>query len=379
MNFLKYLMNEMSPYIRKGHYFGNMNKPPKGVMILDSDKNPPEGFLYIGTEEAIKRECKRRRLSDSSVFLVYQKKEGEQPEEINLITNYYNIFYVGLPLEQLCNKLNVILADYYELEYSGGYVEFAGLLYNILLKPSALRYRSIHDYKLAKPVHEFVQFIVMHFEDKRTLSIYSSEIEDFLEQILAKHNYTIFQGKVVGWYSSTERHYKLPEEVEDGLNRFAIKYNCKIGIGAPIRNLEYMRTNFYIIDYMLRVASEIAGNKGTYLFYEEKNAVYTIIDLCEKKFKELFFHDDILYLAHPGVLRLHEYDMEKGTKFCDFLSCYLNSNGNLSETASKMFVHRNTAKNWLDIVREIMDDDIDDMHIRFIILLSLHLIEYKKI
>lgn len=69
---------------------------------------------------------------------------------------------------------------------------------------------------------------------------------------------------------------------------------------------------------------------------------------------------------------LHHYDLKHGTTYCNTLLEYLKHERNAVATAEALFVHRNTLRNHLTKIGEIISMDFDDADIRFRILVSLN-------
>lgn len=378
MNCLDFIIQELGSNIKKSLYFESPTSSPKGVLIIDPAINQPEGFIYVGDEKTVSNECEKGYLSSDSIIFISNYDKSEK--EIDLLNNYHNLFFTTLNISKLCNILNIALAKYNEIEDKNGQVVFSTFLHD-LISGSTFTEEYVANTKknLTNNIYQHFNFIVVKFNNQNTLSVCNFRIMRELEQLFSDYNYSIVAGQIVIVYSQPELYSKLPNDLEKTLENFAEKYDCKIGIGSPFRDYNYVRTNFFIINYMLSIVSKIYfKDSPTRLYYEENYAIYTIIDLCKQQFINQFEYNDLLYLAHPGLIRLFDFDKEHNTVYGDFLLEYLMCNGNLSKAAANKYIHRNTAINWLHNITEIIDDDLEDADIRFRLLFSYKLIYYDK-
>jgi sugar diacid utilization regulator len=68
---------------------------------------------------------------------------------------------------------------------------------------------------------------------------------------------------------------------------------------------------------------------------------------------------------------LRRIDEKDGSEYIDTLRCYFANCQNSTNTAEKLFVHRNTVNYRLAKIRELLDDDFDDYRIRLHLQLSI--------
>jgi purine catabolism regulator len=58
--------------------------------------------------------------------------------------------------------------------------------------------------------------------------------------------------------------------------------------------------------------------------------------------------------------KLVEYDKENGTNLVETMEAYFRQNGNITEAAKELFVHRNTLIYRIDKIKMILDSDLKD-------------------
>lgn len=97
-----------------------------------------------------------------------------------------------------------------------------------------------------------------------------------------------------------------------------------------------------------------------------------INELCDKLTSQ---HMEWIFL-HPAIDILFTYDMENGTDLCKSLLYYLIYEQNTVRTAKALYIHRNSLIYRIDKIRELTDLDLNDVHNRIRIILSLIHIGY---
>lgn len=79
-------------------------------------------------------------------------------------------------------------------------------------------------------------------------------------------------------------------------------------------------------------------------------------------------------IVHPRLYRLMVYDKKKGTSLCELLRVYLENNMSTTQSARKLYIHKNTFLYRLAKVKEIMDLDFSDPDVRLMLLLQLRIV-----
>lgn len=80
-------------------------------------------------------------------------------------------------------------------------------------------------------------------------------------------------------------------------------------------------------------------------------------------------------LCPPGLAALIEYDRVNGTEFCITLREFLDNNMQVSETARRMFMHRNSLIKQLTKIRKIIQADLDDPDVRLTLSFAFRMLE----
>lgn len=80
-------------------------------------------------------------------------------------------------------------------------------------------------------------------------------------------------------------------------------------------------------------------------------------------------------LCPPGLLALIEYDRLNNTEFCVTLREFLDNNMQVSETARRMFMHRNSLIKQLAKIRKIIKIDLDDPNARLTLSFAFRMLD----
>lgn len=136
---------------------------------------------------------------------------------------------------------------------------------------------------------------------------------------------------------------RLKEFVE--LTReFCRRNGCRGGVSKPFRDLADFRT---YCDQARRL-SGYGGRTGT-------GAVVTFADGCWEDLMHCLSQTvDPLTFVDPAVLNLREYDRVGGGSLVETLCTYLETGGNLTEAAKRLYVHRNTMVRRMERISELL-------------------------
>ena len=83
-------------------------------------------------------------------------------------------------------------------------------------------------------------------------------------------------------------------------------------------------------------------------------------------------------LIHPAVFTLRSYDKCNQTDLAETLFQYLVCERNKVDTASALYIHRNTLKYRLDRIDDLVHPDLDDLDTRLHLLISFKLLDHNK-
>ncbi|MEJ2351165.1 MAG: helix-turn-helix domain-containing protein [Anaerolineales bacterium] len=135
----------------------------------------------------------------------------------------------------------------------------------------------------------------------------------------------------------------------------------RCGIGNPTRELAIWRTSFRQAGQALEMARRFEEHKPLYF---PDLSVYRLLFQFEHNPELIAFQEEILgpLLAYEG-----------GRELIETLEAYFEHNGNLTQAAESLFIHRNTLIYRMERIAGIADLDLDKPETRLAVQLALHI------
>ena len=160
-------------------------------------------------------------------------------------------------------------------------------------------------------------------------------------------------------------------------SRLLEKYSLCAGISYACQLPERYRTMYLTASASIKLGRSMKIEpyiRRIYTYYQYNP--YYLIHLAAQKFKEIHNTDNIVYLAHPDIIRLYYFDLENKNTLLDVLEAYLTNAQNLTLTAKALFMHRNTVSNKLNKIEEVLGHKPFNEENHFLILLSCMIVRY---
>ena len=132
------------------------------------------------------------------------------------------------------------------------------------------------------------------------------------------------------------------------------------GVGLPVMEIGEWRSSFYQAGQALEIARRLKERQP--LYYADLS-VYRLLFQFEHNPELAVFQESIL-----GPL----LDYEGGAELIRTLEAFFEHNGNLSQTAEALYIHRNTMIYRLERITEITGLDLDKPETRLAVYLALH-------
>jgi purine catabolism regulator len=148
--------------------------------------------------------------------------------------------------------------------------------------------------------------------------------------------------------------------VDQGLREYP-DTPARCGIGTPAMSLSDWRTSFRQAGQALEMARRFKEDRPLYF---PDLSVYRLLFQIEHNPELIAFQEEIL-----GPLLSYE----GGRELIHTLEAYFEHNGNLSQTAEDLFIHRNTLIYRMERIAGITDLDLDKPETRLAVQLALHI------
>ena len=377
MPIFDFILKELSSHIKKRFIIFDFCSAPQGVFFAEKGMEYTPDNIYIGSWNDIRPIVEEETAPKHTTFFI-SAESSLQFSEIR-ITSAYNVIFTDLSVSALNNRLTAAIIKLHNMHSNDINPAFNRFLYEIIFKQK----NNIEDIKeisrtLDNKILQYFNFVIIKSEDSKLFLRDTSSLFSELSAVFPDCNVSVFENKIIVLYTRSSRYVKLPRSIEKALEEFLNKYNAIASVGTPFRDYHMLKTEYYICSNLLKIVSHLDDKNKSRIFNEDDFGPYFIIDLCARKYEELFSSNDIIYLVHPGLIALSRYDLKHNTNLRDLLYCYLSNDRNLSRTAKEMFMHRNTVLNKLSKIREIIDDDLDNYAVRFRLTFSFMIIKYYE-
>jgi hypothetical protein len=238
--------------------------------------------------------------------------------------------------------------------------------------------RLINGFEVEKKVVEYhLKKRKWSIEDSFYILNFSSPEESLDEKLFKTYMYRIkklTERAVIFTYENSiiavlrERDYSLDDpaflqELDDLLSRIGIK--C----GISLKFYNFMSIKYPYIQSKIAIMEGVKKDPHKLRYYFRDYYIDHIMNSLDNS-------TSLKSLCHPQVLKLKEYDKINNTEYVRCLFTYLQNGLNISQTARKLFIHRNTLIYRLNRITEIMEMDLRREEELFHLLFSCLIAEY---
>jgi purine catabolism regulator len=140
--------------------------------------------------------------------------------------------------------------------------------------------------------------------------------------------------------------------------------NIKFKIGVSNVNSDFLnigKSSLLAVD-MIKISNRFKDGKKIF-YYTDLIGYHLIDEAVDQEQRQEFFEGTLGILNH--------YDLNNNTDLMTTLENYFKANGNVSEAAKKMFIHRNTFIYRIDKIKDILKSDFSDSEQNFNFQLAL--------
>ena len=374
MNILNQLIKHIEGHVKNIYMKNELHTIPDNITLIDGDTPVKPASICIGSQRDIFYTIKNYTVPKSTVFFTPVSANGKIYSNLNV-----NLVETTLPLVSLYNKLNSAMtslcktAEQSYLNRTDFDIFFRDIAAMDLSHDDEIQARL---YELPFHSNEAYNIIVIVTSNAAKLKNHYDDMKNEILKVFPTSNITLYSNRMVVMYHSPGRSVRLPGEKTAGLAALLEKYDAYAGISNHTLNFEMIRTEYIIAKNILNISKRMFGNSHERIYTQEEYGMFYTLDLCYKQFEQTFHHNNILYLAHPGLSALIRYDDEHNTNLREILLCYLMNDRSLSKTSKLLFMHRNTTLNKVNKILEIVEDNLDDPAIRQRLLFSCMLYDY---
>ncbi len=165
------------------------------------------------------------------------------------------------------------------------------------------------------------------------------------------------------------------------LESFLEKYDAICGVSLFFTNLQEMKFSFRQSALALKYAHHLRGNniskniqmhsnKESHVHFFSQKYAFCLLGENDAN-AELWYHSDY----HEMLLKLYKHDERHKSNNLQLLHVYLCFERNATESAKELNMHRNNVTYHINRIQEMLHVNLDDPHVRFMMLMSFFLLE----
>lgn len=351
-------------------------KPETGIHFLfPSPLQPLPYSIYAGNYSDWERILAGNNLINGSTYLICVPDDFSSPL---FPTQPINVYFLNTTLENLLESLTEFFQHTLQKHQDTDKILYAFWddVINKRITERAEFRKRMED--LPYPLRDSMACIVIRSEHTSLLQGKRAEINRALYNFFKNINVFYYQKEWIVLYSQEkDTSHELDFSYED-FSTLLEKYQLNAGISYACKLPEIFRIMYLTASVSIDLGINLGVKpdvKRIYT-YQQFNPYY-VIHLAAQKYIELYKTENLIYLAHPDIVRLYYYDIENNNNLLDVLFTYLLHGHNLTATSKALYMHRNTAMNKLNKIQEILMHKIDDGENQFLLLLSCMILKYQ--
>lgn len=152
------------------------------------------------------------------------------------------------------------------------------------------------------------------------------------------------------------------------LSKLVTEGKYYVGVSRSCMAINQIRTYYWEAVQALKIGLKLQ-DKSLHFFQYDMLAVYHL-------FGQFANQVDLRDYCHEKIRLLNEYDKQHNTQLVTTLQIFLENSKQINQTASILFVHRNTVRYRIGKCMEIMETDFEDGNTIFPYIFSLKILEY---
>lgn len=231
---------------------------------------------------------------------------------------------------------------------------------------------------LKHKMSKYLCVIVIHFSSDHFHNQFTNRLKD-LENLFPGDNIGVYKDDFVILHSQDTQNENQVDLPLSHIEHFLSEHNAYAGVSNISRDCGTLRTLFNIAKDCLKLGQVFSlPDQNIRLFKHEDYIPHYIIDLAAMKFIDQQKHSDIIFMAHPSVIKIYRYDMKHNSNLLNVLYEYILNDRSIAQTAKKLYLHRNTIQNKLNKVYQITNIDIKNGSQQLRILMSCMIIKYYE-
>jgi len=363
-----YIPSELLQALNKNYICEHASKDPvshlsRGIKLLDKREKLTAGYLYVGKSSDLKALISKSPQIEEPICILTSGKCNFFDDQ-NPIPDQLFLIETNLDLIQLYNKAQ----DCYHRTVNqkpkkAGEIfvnqAFQDLIVDIL--ESRLTDSDEIEKYLSKnnlnPSRYFRVYAMRFNTSTHTGSIAWNYIISSMQQIFPSA-YVATYGDVI---LILDKHAHIDSSFTQKvatIKPILEQYDGYLGIGNICGHLASVPAVYSQIMAAILYGSKMMPEDRIY--YYEDYAMYQIVELALEAANRNMHTRNPIHLMNNESVILLEYDTKHKADLLEVLDCYLQHNCNLKETSDSLFIHRNTLRNKIEKIEEVMGVPLGD-------------------
>lgn len=350
----------------------------EGIRFLCPPPNVPiPGTVFAGTLSEWEMLNSIHLIHPKCTYLVCT--DGEMPPPAAPAGCSYNLFILNASVKTMLHKLTFLLGRQSmlsDVQQNQLYADFWHSVMDCSIKDreQAMAFFQHFPYQ----IHAHMACIVVSPDSPEHNALRIQEIQHVLHDFFRETNLFYDNREWIILYSQ-EKDTSVELDISyEAFSQLLNQYHLNAGISYVCQLPEQYRILYLTASASIKIGQtmKISPYIKRIYTYHQYNPYY-VIHLCSQKFTEIHNTKNLIYLAHPDVVRLYYYDLETKNNLLDVLFAYLNCAQNLSLTAQTLYMHRNTVLNKLNKIEGFLHHKPFTEKDHLLILLSCMIIKYQ--
>lgn len=210
--------------------------------------------------------------------------------------------------------------------------------------------------------------IYIPIEEKSSANFKIEHLRSYLER-LSPYFKTVYTNTSIVLLINYNQEDKLIDVWKD-INSLLENHDLKAGVSFSFCDLKRLNKYYQQGKLSFNIGSSL--DKKSFMYYYDDYYHFYILDILGNDIS-------LKEYCHEGILKLFKSDKNHSTKYAYTLYEYINNSYNLTNTAKKLFIHKNTMLHRIERIKEISKIDSLEKEDMFKIQLTYKVMEYVEV
>lgn len=193
---------------------------------------------------------------------------------------------------------------------------------------------------------------------KKIINFFTRTIKNEFKQFGFKHIMTNLRQDALtllyySRYMNNDILHNINTEIQHSLNYAYPDLKFSVGIGETANSIHQIKDSFSQASSTVKLVPVLSKDSPA-LFFKDLGLYSLLFNVKDTSSLERFSHNIL------GVLI--EYDNLNNSNLYETFEVFLDNNKSITDTAEKLFIHRNTLRYRLTKIKSLLNDDLEDLN-----------------